>query len=484
MEKQSKSFIRLKRIIMKNFRNIEYGKVDFPNSSFDEYENEEPSILGFYGQNGSGKTSCVMAIGLLRRALAGLSMDYRYNGCIRTGCDHAELEYEFTYLDEENRKLSISYSFHLTEKEKEKTDEDGNPVIDDVLYISNEILSYKGTDSDGAQIGKTLIADTTPDASKRGYAFGRDKNYKKLIKPSRETTNELREEKAVCYSDSRSFLFSEKLLDLIEKNENNKVTLLVLTFLQVFGQAYLHIIDNSNTGINNMNIVLPLLIWSIDDDMKLTNASALLKMGKHDQESLPENYYPSFCNGIDSFNEVLCQLIPGFSIEINDLGVSKTRRGTDVHNFTLYSNRKGIRIPLNYESDGIRRIVSIMTLLIGVFNQRSMTVVIDEIDSGIYEYLLGEILRIMSSGAKGQLVFTSHNLRALEVLPSKYVCFTSTNPKKRFVKLIRTGNSNLRDLYIRKIVLGSDDEQLYDPTDNYEIELAFYNAGRKQDKTL
>ena len=41
-----------------------------------------------------------------------------------------------------------------------------------------------------------------------------------------------------------------------------------------------------------------------------------------------------------------------------------------------------------------------MSLLIGVFNQRSMTVVIDEIDSGIYEYLLGEILRIMSSSAK------------------------------------------------------------------------------------
>ena len=39
---------------------------------------------------------------------------------------------------------------------------------------------------------------------------------------------------------------------------------------------------------------------------------------------------------------------------------------------------------------------------------------IDEFDSGIYEYLLGELLEIMNESAKGQFVFTSHNLRPLE----------------------------------------------------------------------
>ena len=36
---------------------------------------------------------------------------------------------------------------------------------------------------------------------------------------------------------------------------------------------------------------------------------------------------------------------------------------------------------------------------------------IDELDSGIYEYLLGECLEVMQDKAKGQLIFTSHNLR-------------------------------------------------------------------------
>ena len=254
--------------------------------------------------------------------------------------------------------------------------------------------------------------------------------------------------------------------------------------MHLYGFAYLQVVDNHNTGINNLNVDLPLLIWAIEDDKTLKNMASLVKMGRHEQAIIPEDHYTSFCDAIASFNEVLCKLVPGLSVDIQDLGNTKDSRGRDCHAFSLFSVRKGVKIPINCESDGIRRIISIMSLLIGVFNQRSMTVVIDEIDSGIYEYLLGEILRIMSNAAKGQLVFTSHNLRALEVLPSKYICFTSTNPEKRFTKLVRTGNSNLRDQYFKKIVLGSEDEQLYDPTDNYEIELAFYNAGRIQDKTL
>ena len=44
----------------------------------------------------------------------------------------------------------------------------------------------------------------------------------------------------------------------------------------------------------------------------------------------------------------------------------------------------------------IRKIISVLGLLISVYNRKSITVAIDELDSGIFEYLLGEILRIIS----------------------------------------------------------------------------------------
>ena len=54
-----------------------------------------------------------------------------------------------------------------------------------------------------------------------------------------------------------------------------------------------------------------------------------------------------------------------------------------------------------------------MNLLINVYNNSSITVCIDELDSGIFEYLLGEILSIICQKGKGQLIFTSHDLSTM-----------------------------------------------------------------------
>jgi len=51
----------------------------------------------------------------------------------------------------------------------------------------------------------------------------------------------------------------------------------------------------------------------------------------------------------------------------------------------------------------------------------TMCIIIDELDSGIYEYLLGELLSVFEKNAKGQMVFTSHNLSALEMLMLKMI---------------------------------------------------------------
>ena len=116
--------------------------------------------------------------------------------------------------------------------------------------------------------------------------------------------------------------------------------------------------------------------------------------------------------------------------------------------------------------------------MIGLYNQRSMTVAIDELDSGIFEYLLGEFLKIISNKAKGQLIFTSHNLRPLETIDRSFIAFTTTDPKNRYFrqKNIRDTN-NLRDFYFRNIVLGNNEPKLYDATDNAAISLALRQSG-------
>ena len=142
------------------------------------------------------------------------------------------------------------------------------------------------------------------------------------------------------------------------------------------------------------------------------------------------------------------------------------------------SLKNGKEIPLEYESEGIKKIISILQLLIFVYNQQSITVAIDELDSGIFEYLLGELLRIISEKGKGQLIFTSHNLRPLETLDKGFIAFTTTNPLNRYIRMnnIKSSN-NLRDFYFRDIVLGEQSEEVYDSTNNAEIAMAFRKAG-------
>ena len=129
------------------------------------------------------------------------------------------------------------------------------------------------------------------------------------------------------------------------------------------------------------------------------------------------------------------------------------------------------QLPLKYESEGIKKITSILHLLIAAYNNPSITLAIDELDSGIFEYLLGELLRVIQNSGKGQLIFTSHNLYPLETLKSRSIVFTTTNANDRYTRFKNVGNtSNLRSMYLREVVLGgNDDVTLYEDTSMSEI---------------
>ena len=254
--------------------------------------------------------------------------------------------------------------------------------------------------------------------------------------------------------------------------------LMLINSLHRYGRVYLHVVDTVTTGLTNINTKLPLLLWtSVPNDGIYYYRIPLNMDGP---TTVRVSNYLHVKHSLNAVSDVLEKVVPGMRLNLVDLGVHLSSKNVEEYSFEIISQRGEVSIPLKYESDGIRRIVSIMSLLIAAYNDASFTIAIDEIDSGIFEYLLGELLSIMSDSVKGQLVFTSHNLRPLEVLPAKYLCFTTTNPDKRFVKIPNRGNSNLRDTYFRSIVLNTQKEQVYNPTDRHEIEMAFYKAGHEE----
>jgi len=104
----SDTIVRLESISIENFKNIESGRLSFSN-------NRKPfrtSILGLYGQNGSGKTALIDAIELLQLALKGLPIPMKFADYINIEAGFAELHYEFSVRADEE-EYRVFYEFKL-----------------------------------------------------------------------------------------------------------------------------------------------------------------------------------------------------------------------------------------------------------------------------------------------------------------------------------------------------------------------------------
>ena len=179
---------------------------------------------------------------------------------------------------------------------------------------------------------------------------------------------------------------------------------------------------------------------------------------------------------------VLSQIVPGLEVGFKVNKKYHDKNDCEIVSFDFIAKRDGLEYPLSYESDGVRKIISILAMYTTAFNQQSTTVAIDELDAGIFEFILGELIEIFQDYGKGQLIFTSHNLRPLEVVNKNNLYFTTNNPDKRYIQLkgIRE-NNNLRDTYFREILLGGQEEELYRETKKYKIVAALKNADEEKE---
>lgn len=196
------------------------------------------------------------------------------------------------------------------------------------------------------------------------------------------------------------------------------------------------------------------------------------------QGEVPMAIYDLFVSAIKSINIAIKSIIPDLQIELEKKMEVEKEDGKKYVQVEVYSKRDNKRFLTKFESEGIKRIISLLSYLVSAYNQPSVCLVVDELDSGIFEYLLGELLGVLKTEMKGQLIFTSHNLRALEKLDYKNIICSTTNPDNRYITLAGVGaNNNNRDFYIKSITIGGQKEELYDDEELDSIGYAFRKAG-------
>ena len=144
-----------------------------------------------------------------------------------------------------------------------------------------------------------------------------------------------------------------------------------------------HVIDNSQAGIIFANILIPF-------SFQLPNSRGQLPLDLNRATLLSQELYTIYENIINQVNIVLKKIIPGLMVIVNKISNETTENGDEGVRFELLSDNNGVRLPLRCESAGVLKLISILSTLISVYNNPNACVVIDELDSGIFEYLIGD----------------------------------------------------------------------------------------------
>ncbi|MDT2010683.1 AAA family ATPase [Carnobacterium divergens] len=441
------STIKIKSIHLENIKNVCNGTIDFSDGK------KQLNVLGVYGQNGSGKTALIDSLAMIRILMLGERLNSGEIDLLTDGeISKVDIEIQF------NEEYEINYLVSLCK-------------INQNVKILKEIMYMKKLEKFQR---KSLIFEysSSDEMATIDFAGKKDRPYNENERVKLLTAVALAEE------NETSFLFSDRIRTFINDKENKEIInpnlcQVVNSFCTEFARN-LFLYSNKLSGIIYAEIFLPM-------SFQVDNASGLVPLPIDASEEIPESLYLTAKSIFEQINKVLPKLIPGLTVNLRVEDKSKNLDGETEYKVAVDSERSGNSIPFKKESDGIKKIVSILSTLINVYNSPNVIAAIDELDAGIFEFLLGEIVEVLSDDAKGQLIFTSHNLRALEILPYKKIVFTTTNSENRYIRVSNVKKTNnLRDMYIRAIQLGGMKEEVYQETDSYEIRKAFRKAFKKK----
>lgn len=469
---KEKNLVRIVETKLENFKNVNYGDIKFVNYSNAEYRAElkGADINGIYGQNGSGKTAIIEAFDILQHIMSGNSISYD--------------EYEGMFNDDKHMKISTVFYIELPER-KYKAQYILNlkrSVEDKKIQIYSEELIYW-------QRGHSWKTERNVSFSNPYY------NTQSILENTSATVDsqngstiaQIRFFRAIqnlavfCAQKNISLFFNDVLnKSLQSKDLNDEETALsdVAKSLFDFARMRFQVVKVNQLGVNYSNTFIPVNVHSESENEVMQGCIPLFIKGHGE---FPEEIFNKLERIVDAINIALKAIIPNLVIELVKINEEKNKDGINIVQVEVYSNRDGKRFLTKYESEGIKRIISLLNYLISLYNNPSVCLVVDELDAGIFEYLLGELIGVLAEEAKGQLIFTSHNLRIMEKLDKKNIICSTINPNNRYISLKGIEKThNRRDFYIRTIVLGGQKEKIYDDTDLQDMGYAFRKAGETE----
>ena len=448
--------VRINKVTIQDFKSVANGSINF--NVAEALRQGKPCVMGIYGQNGSGKTVIIEALSIFKCILSGKSIPNQHLETISKGKDSCSLSVELAIVADEHTDCIATYSCELARR-KDPNSSTTDPKS--ILAVISESVKISGLFG-GKTFRSQFIAETDENCklirpeNKAALLYGKDN----------DTLRQLEKQKVLALYGSRSFIFSEQSIEAL-KNMGGDMLFGVIASIRLYAINKLFVIGEQ-TGS-------PLVISFIREDER-AGVAGQFHFRLDSKDVLSTEALSIFMSLIPPLNSVLSSIIPGLTILCKSQK-SSVDENDDQHEVELFSQRDELGIfPFKHESLGIKKILSFIVMLIEAYNNPSFTLAIDELDSSIFEYLVGELVSIMNVTGQGQLIFTSHNLRPLEMLEWNSITFTTTNRYNRYSQIKTKKTNNLRDVYFRKISIGSDETELYDGVSKNKIAQEFRMA--------
>ena len=443
----------------KNFKSLKY--IAF---NLNKTKAKTNQFIAIYGENGSGKTNIVELFKVLQQLVMARTIDVAMN----------KIPKEYWKIQEEigeqlPPELNQIWQLSLNLKEYRMINEKEPTEIE---------YGFKINDIDGFYYIKF---DDEIIEEKIYYIAGKQKSYLFQIKKESD--------KIVEKINKKIFInekYNEELIENINKYWGKYSFLSLLEFeIQEKNKEYVE----NNISENIFKVIEQILSMTVHVDKgtlriipdnlikqrKLNN----IQNGVVNKEKLSE---------IKKYENILNIFFTQAYADIKEVKYKINEKEGKIF-YELYFNKmiggEVKSIPSKLESDGTKRILEQFDTLIG--SLLGETVIIDEIDNGIHDVLMKNIIMSIKDEITGQLIITTHNTLLLEILPKEciYILSTDYNGNKTInsirdyeVKIQR--NNNARDLYFKGVFGGI-------PTTNYidfeEIKYALEDSKENEETT-
>ena len=423
----------------KNFKSLK--DIEF---NLNKTKTKTNQFISIYGENGSGKTNIVELFKLLQQSIMSRATDIAMNKMPK---EFWKIQEEMSdQLPTEIRQI-FQLSFNL--KEYRMLDEEEATEIEYGFKINNKDGFYY------IKFDDEIIEE------KLYYMAGKQRAYLfQINKENNKITKNLN--KNIFINEK----YNEELIDGIDKYWGKYTFLSLLSFETI--EKNKDYIDN-NISKNIIEVIdrIWLMTVHVDKGALKIIPDGFVKVRKLNniQKGIVKK---DKLSDIKKYENVLNIFFTQAYADIKEVKYEINEKEDRIH-YELYFNKmiggQIKSIPSRLESDGTRRILNQFDTIIG--SLLGETVIIDEIDNGIHDVLMKNIIMSIKDEITGQLIITTHNTLLLEVLPKEniYILSTDRNGNKMINSIKEYGikiqkNNNARDLYFKGVFGGI-------PTTNY-----------------